>query len=292
VETVASRYAGAAQALKGAADRVLPDVPDGEWPTVIAFPDRQKQAMLADIGRAILRTAPDGDLVVIVGRREGAARAAGALAELGEVVSDDSVARCRVLHLRGPFNRSRATEFAQLDGPQQLESGLWTRPGLFGWDGGDLGTPLLVKHLPPRMGRKMAELGAGWGRLAQHLLTREGLAELHLIEHDHRAIDMLKRNMDDPRVKFVWDDATTATQLGRFDTVVMNPPFHQGAKTKASLGQAFILRARAMMHPRSHLWLVANAHLPYEKTLGQQFGRVETVERADGFKVIHASKPR
>ena len=40
------------------------------------------------------------------------------------------------------------------------------------------------------------------------------------------------------------------------------------------------------------VWLVANRHLPYEQTLGANFGSVRVAAERDGFKAIEAVKSR
>ena len=70
-----------------------------------------------------------------------------------------------------------------------------------------------------------------------------------------------------------------------------NPPFHAGRAADPALGQRVIGVAARSLTPGGTLALVANRHLPYERTLADAFGQVQTVAEAQGFKVFHAQKP-
>lgn len=169
--------------------------------------------------------------------------------------------------------------------------GFVTRPGVFSAEKVDPGSALLAAALPERLPRLMADLGAGWGWLAAQVLARRGVAELHLVEADHAALDCARRNLADPRARFHWADATRFRPEARFDAVVMNPPFHAGRAADPALGAAFIAAAAAMMAPAGRLWMVANRHLPYEPVLARHFREVAAIGGDGGFKLLGAARP-
>jgi len=74
------------------------------------------------------------------------------------------------------------------------------------------------------------------------------------------------------------------------DFIVMNPPFHEGKKTDFSIGLGFIKSSAAALSPRGVLYVVANAHLPYEDLLQAEFKTVEKLHEGGGFKVFTAHK--
>ena len=168
-----------------------------------------------------------------------------------------------------------------------------TRPGVFSADGVDPGSALLLSALPAGRKGVAVDLGAGWGWLSAGFLERApGLKALHLVESDLRALDCARHNVTDPRAVFHWADATRPLPGLSADTVVMNPPFHQGRAGQPGLGQAFIRAAAAMLTPAGQLWLVANRHLPYEPTLADAFVAHHEIVAAGGFKVLMAERPR
>ncbi len=179
-----------------------------------------------------------------------------------------------------------------LIGPQKIEGGLVTAPGVFSADGIDPASQLLVAALPPKLGAEVADLGAGWGYLATGILTRDSVKTLHLVEADHAALACARQNVPDPRAVFHWGDARSWGQKGTLDAVVMNPPFHSGRAADPQLGQEFIANAARLLRPSGQLWMVANRHLPYEAKLGDVFAQVAEVGGDNRFKILQASRPR
>ena len=101
---------------------------------------------------------------------------------------------------------------------------------------------------------------------------------------------MARRNIDDPRVEFLWADTLAPSALTGLDFVVMNPPFHEGAIENQALGQSFIKRAHAVLRTGGSCWLTANRHLPYEAILTPLFRRVTLIAESGGYKIYQAQK--
>ncbi|MGC1498235.1 MAG: class I SAM-dependent methyltransferase [Sulfitobacter sp.] len=178
-----------------------------------------------------------------------------------------------------------------LIGPSQTEGGFWTAPGVFSADGVDLASALLVDALPDKLGGEVADLGAGWGFLSAHILTRPKVQTLHLVEAGHMALECARHNVTDERAKFHWEDATSWEPPHRMDAVVMNPPFHTGRAAEPQIGQAFVATAARILSGHGDLWMVANRHLPYEAELKKRFAFVEEMGGDARFKLFHAARP-
>ncbi|MEP1611759.1 MAG: class I SAM-dependent methyltransferase [Roseobacter sp.] len=177
-------------------------------------------------------------------------------------------------------------------GPALTSGGFWTAPGVFSADGIDPASELLASVLPDKLGRNVADLGAGWGFLSAHVLARPEVSNVHLVEANHMALECARRNVTDPRAVFHWADATEWKTSERMDTVVMNPPFHVSRSADPGIGQAFVQAAAKILSPQGHLWLVANRHLPYEQTLRAAFMNVNEVGSDARFKVFQATRPK
>jgi len=150
---------------------------------------------------------------------------------------------------------------------------------------------LLVEALPDAMKGVVVDLGAGWGFLSAHILTRPEVNAVHLVEAGHMALECARRNVTDPRAEFHWADATTWDPKARVDTIVMNPPFHKGRASEPQIGQAFVAAAARILSAQGNLWMVANRHLPYEAELKKRFAHVEEIGGDARFKLFHAARP-
>jgi len=188
---------------------------------------------------------------------------------------------------------STATDFFAdwAQSPAITDGGFWSAPGVFSADAVDLASALLVEALPENLGAEVADLGAGWGFLSSHILTRPTVKTLYVIEAGHLALECARHNVTDDRAVFLWEDATKWEPPHRLDCVVMNPPFHTGRAAEPQLGQAFVAAAARMLSGQGQLFMVANRHLPYEAELKTRFAFVEEIGGDARFKLFHAARP-
>ena len=61
----------------------------------------------------------------------------------------------------------------------------------------------LANALPAKLGRDVADLGAGWGYLSSRILQIEGIETVHLVEAEHDALACARRNINDARAQFL-----------------------------------------------------------------------------------------
>ncbi|MEM0937492.1 MAG: methyltransferase [Pseudomonadota bacterium] len=268
------------------------------------------------MGLRVRVAPPEGaaGAIVCIPRAKEAARSvlAQALAHGGPVIVDgqktdgiDSLMRelrARV-EVAAAFSKAHGKCFAISGTPAALAdwrmpdlsrtaSGWLTAPGAFSADGPDPGSVALAAALPEQMKGRVADLGAGWGYLSFQVLERAGVTECTLVEAEHAALDAARANIDDPRARFHWADATRWSDDAPFDHVVMNPPFHSGRAATPALGAAFIAAAARLLSPKGTLWLVANRHLPYEGALATHFAETRPLEGPPAYKLIAATRPK
>ncbi len=253
---------------------------EGEYAAAIVCVPRTKaeaRALLAEASAragAVIVDGQKGDGVEALlkaCRREGA---------VGEVVAQ---AHGKLFAVEGDFTGWAAE-------PMQAE-GFETAPGVFSADAVDEASAALADALPADLGKRVADLGAGWGYLAARVLERSNIAEMHLVEAEHAALDCARRNVTDPRARFHWADVMTFVPGAPFDAVVMNPPFHQTRAADPAIGQGFIAAAARMLKRSGRLWLVANRHLPYETETRARFREVQEIGSTGRFKILAAAKP-
>ena len=173
----------------------------------------------------------------------------------------------------------------------QVEGGFQTLPSVFSADGPDRGSVLLAAALPAKLPARVADLGAGWGYLSRAILARPGVKELDLVEAEADALACARVNIPDPRASFHWADATSFKPARFWEAVVMNPPFHTTRDADPALGIAFLKAAQRGLAPNGILYLVANRHLPYEKTLVTLFKDVTEIGGDAAFRLIRAAYP-
>ncbi|MBL8568678.1 MAG: class I SAM-dependent methyltransferase [Phreatobacter sp.] len=229
------------------------------------------------------------ELTVLAPKDKGGSRLRKELEVFGCTVSEDARRHHRICTTARPIDAIGFDEAIVAGAPRIVETlGLWSQPGVFAWDRIDPGSALLLEHLPPLAGRG-ADLGCGIGVLSRAVLAASAVTELTLVDLDRRAIDCARRNVADPRARFVWADLRReVASLAGLDFVVTNPPFHDGGAEDRALGQAFVRRAAGLLRRGGRLLLVANRHLPYEAVLKASFRSVSLRVEAGGYKVYEA----
>lgn len=192
---------------------------------------------------------------------------------------------------------------------QEGERAFISTPGIYGWEKIDKGSALLAGALPHDLKGRMADFGCGYGYLSCLALeTNAGLTEIAGLDADYRALECWTQNMQNmarmndgdaeiqrscsTAFKTEWCDLTKPGQYaGRnYDVIVMNPPFHTGKKTDSDIGLSFIESAYTALKKGGALYMVANAHLPYESRLGAIFKSHEKLFETGGFKGYLARK--
>jgi 16S rRNA (guanine1207-N2)-methyltransferase len=257
--------------------------------TVLAPPGTvERRYVLAQILRAL---GPGGRMIALAPKDRGGARLAKELTTFGCAAADQPRRHHRICRTDRPSEPAGIAEAIDEGGPRHVDNlALCTQPGIFSWDRLDPGTALLLANLPPLKGRG-ADLGCGLGILARAVLASEAVTAMTLVEIDRRAVEMARRNVADPRATILWADIRTPGLVpGNLDFVVMNPPFHEGGAEDQALGRAFVARAAEVLRPGGTLWLVANAHLPYEAVLQAAFRSVAVTVQPNGYRVYEARR--
>lgn len=272
------------------------DTVEGKFSLVLLLPERQKELTLADFAQGMELLADDGLLVVSLHNDWGAKRFEVHLAELAGEVETLSKNHCRAFW-------ARKTESLDADllkqwhafGEEQrvVDDRFWSRRGLFSWDEIDEGSKLLVAHLPEVIRGHVADFGVGWGYLSDFLLrNRLGIKALDVYEADRVALDCARKNLGtiktEAKVEYHWADVTLGIGQPRFDSIVMNAPFHEGRQPDSLLGVKFVAAALGSLRMGGQLWMVANRQLPYEQHLSEAFAEFEIVIQEGPFKVLRA----
>ncbi|WP_291313105.1 class I SAM-dependent methyltransferase [Corynebacterium sp. UBA2622] len=157
--------------------------------------------------------------------------------------------------------------------------GLVAFGGVFSGARPDHGGELLRANVPAEPGR-LLDLGCGNGSVSR------GLAgDVTATDSDADAVLSARA----AGLTVTWDDAGSRFPDGSFDTIALNPPFHDGAAVDATLVTSLLDASRRLLAPGGALYLVHNSHLRYRGEVEHRFDVVKQVARNDRFTVLRAS---
>lgn len=178
--------------------------------------------------------------------------------------------------------------------PAANEEGFITCPGIFSPEHSDPASQKLAETFTRRLKGHVADLGAGYGWLsAKALEACPEITNIDLYEAEALALNAARLNVTDPRAQFHWSDVASLKRgLVRYDSVICNPPFHQGRAADPTLGSGFIAAAARILKPSGTLHLVANRQLPYERALNELFIEVDRSFEDTRYKGYVAKRPR
>lgn len=257
---------------------------------------KQKIAAQHDLANALNVLDKNGKLIACAANDAGGKRLEKWFKEFGLKPQSQSKSKCRIVWAtKSEINQNVINETINKGDFQtvHLKDQEWlTKPGIFGWNKIDVGSALLIETLPALKGNG-ADFGGGYGFLTKIMLqNNDAIQKIYAMDADYNALQCMIENCNNlgDRVKSIWQDLTVKPSLPPLDFIVMNPPFHEGKKVDDKIGQKFIESAAQSLKKLGWLYMVANAHLPYEKFLNNFFTTVTKIEEKNGFKVYHAQK--
>ncbi len=246
------------------------------------------------VAQALSCTRPGGTILVAGGKTDGIASLKKRVGGLLALADSASKHHGVVFWLERPADAEQAVE-ALAAAPELAEGRFATAPGGFSAGKVDAGSRLLADSLPGDLAGKVADFCAGWGYLSVRLAgERQGVASVDLYEADFSSLQAARANMARlvPGVAagFHWRDLAAEPVDGRYDAIVMNPPFHQGRAAEPDIGLAMLRAAHAALKSRGRLFVVANRGLPYEAELKRLFAEVAEIARDATFRVFSARR--
>ncbi|GAB2503089.1 class I SAM-dependent methyltransferase [Microbulbifer agarilyticus] len=180
---------------------------------------------------------------------------------------------------------------------RQLDSlnGLFSKPGLFGWNKIDVGSALLAQHFSehlPKTPFTALDLGCGFGYLSVRLAQLA--PETHIIATDNNAAALLacQNNFDLSGIKgeVIAGDAGSQVASASVELVICNPPFHQGFQVEGDLTDRFLAEAARTLRTSGSALLVVNEFIPLARKAEGLFREVTLLEKAKGFCVFRLIK--
>lgn len=225
----------------------------------------------------------------VVGANNAGGKSIGKnVAALAQAVKVDAARHCNLWKLKlepqTDFNWLQLASSFQHEGKSFI-----TLPGVFSQGKLDIGTAILLEHLPAPNKGTLLDLGCGSGVIGLSMKAQQPELEVTLVDVDAFALQSARLNsmrLQLP-VEVLASDGLAQIE-GQFDYIFSNPPFHQGKDTDYRFAMQLFQQAKHHLTEDGQLWLVANIHLSYEEWAKEHFANVEVMAQEKGFKLICA----
>ncbi|RLL54357.1 class I SAM-dependent methyltransferase [Mariprofundus sp. EBB-1] len=273
---------------------VSPTLPalDETYDTIFLLPSKNKQQTLAWMAQAMQSLDANGTLLIACANNHGAKSYESALQSLAGNTLSRSKSKCRIFSAKKTASLDSAllAQWLRAGEVRTIPShGLIAQPGLFSWDHADIGSQLLIDHLPDNLSGTGMDLCCGYGLLSEHLLrTTPQVDRLHLVEADRLALDCAIQNTTvwQQKTQSHWLDATHDALPEKLAWIVCNPPFHTAQQRDVELGKNIVKRGCQQLKRGGSIYVVANRKLAYETLMQAELRACQTIIEANGFKII------
>jgi 16S rRNA (guanine1207-N2)-methyltransferase len=214
-----------------------------------------------------------------------------AVKEFGdEIIKLDVARKCSLWSFKlapvGDFSWTNELSTFKYDNLEGDSLEFATYPGVFNTGKLDVGTKLLLDNISLNKRGRVLDLACGSGIIGLTCKSRQPELYVEMVDIDGMALasaEMNSKNLDLDCPVFVSDGLNNTK---KFNTIICNPPFHQGKDTDYNFAQQLIRTAKQHLLPRGEVWLVANRQLGYEQWAERSCHSVETIVQGNGFKVL------
>ena len=310
-------------------DFVFPDLPKQQFDNVVYSVSKERAVCHYIFNHLPQLLTPTGTLVIGGKKNEGIKNYVTQLKKklplTGELKKDkdDYTAKLHYCNTSSPTsateqpfddkNYSDLRSSAKL-APLNLEAfNPVTKPGLYGWNKIDKGSELLIEQISSdttstdhkQRTESLLDLGCGFGYLTIMSMIHNlfpNLRSVVLTDNNAAAIQAANKNMQllqhnilssntNEKLSYkVIADNCAQTIHERFDTVICNPPFHQGFSTNKDLTHLFVNSALQHLTPQGIAYFVVNTFIGIEKLVDQSEYDFSTLTNNAQFKVMKVNK--
>ena len=261
---------------------------------VVVYHERSKPRMRLLLSISAGAAGASSSLYLVGRNNEGIKSAKSTLrSAFGEVEKVQAARHCAVFVARGPAPGLADLEHAaarhRLDPPAATGEYV-AAPGVFAKGLLDDGSRLLLENIRPSRADRVLDVGCGVGVLGLGIASRMGTESATLVDVDAYALWSARRNaalVDGVDVTVAPSDVLSDVS-GRFDLIVSNPPFHDGAATSSRFIQTLAGAAGRHLGRKGEVWIVANRFLKYEPLLGDAFRHVDVMADDGRYRVFRA----
>ena len=266
---------------------------------VIIFMPKARSELAMRCAWAVSRIRPGGEIWLVGAKKEGIAGGARRFSErFPDAYKADSARHCQLWKARigediaaTPF---RITDWLS-EAPVHIGSeslSLFSLPGLFSEGRLDPGTKLLLGTIAERPQGPVLDVACGNGVIGAWLAHSWPDLELTLTDVQWQAVTCARWAMGDhERARVVASDGLSRAGSD-YGTIITNPPFHQGVATDSRVTETLIGQAPAHLAPHGEIRLVANAFLPYSRSLERAFGKVKVLADDGDYRVYQAFREK
>lgn len=163
-------------------------------------------------------------------------------------------------------------------------------PGVFSQNGLDIGTQVMLEHLPKKITGEVLDFGCGAGVIASYLGKTCPEISLSLLDVSALALYSAQKTLKLNNISAkVFPSNSLSNVTRKYDHVISNPPFHQGLKTNYQATETFLSKVKPYLTRKGKVTVVANSFLRYQPIMEEAIGHTKILVKKKGFSLYHCS---
>lgn len=274
--------------------QAVPWPPPGPFTSAIVRLPKARAELEMTLHAVASVVVPGGTIWLYGANDEGIKSAQNTMATLlGDVLTVETRRHCRVLSavrrdgiagLKPRLEDWRRSVEIAFDGAARSFT---TYPGLFALGRIDVGTKLLLAHLPKlATGASVLDFGCGMGVIAAAARARDAGLRLSMLDNDTLALVAAKENVPDATYRTALSEVPSAS----LDAILSNPPIHEGKTEDHSALQAMIAAAPKLLRRGGVLQIVVQRRVGASELVRAAFGDCATIVEDGVFQVLRGVK--
>jgi len=163
-------------------------------------------------------------------------------------------------------------------------------PGVFSQNSLDVGTQVLLGHLPAKMSGKILDFGCGAGVISCFIGKKFPDCDLSLLDVNALALSSAERTLAlNGLTGRVFPSNSLSNVTEKYQHIVSNPPFHQGVKTNYQATETFLNNIKKFIVDKGSITIVANSFLRYQEIMDKAISSSKILAKERGFSIYHCN---
>jgi len=204
--------------------------------------------------------------------------------------------KARLMEGRTAGQVTGSTTFPVEYRPVGMASTVLNYPNLFAFGRLDPGSAFMIENMPEpaSVPERIIDLACGDGILALKAAEKWPGASILCVDESRLAVrsarESFKRNGLAEKAAFAVADILEGVETEKADLVLCNPPFHDNHSLSTTSALKMFSQSREVLRVGGELFIIANRHLGYEKSLSRLFSKVSVWRNNRKFAIIRAVK--
>ncbi|WP_075431953.1 16S rRNA (guanine(1207)-N(2))-methyltransferase RsmC [Buchnera aphidicola] len=163
-------------------------------------------------------------------------------------------------------------------------------PGVFGYNGIDQGSLLLISTFNNKINGNILDLCSGSGILSVALSYFAKNITLTLTDIYDSAIWSSKKTLKTNKIEgYIYKSDIYSNITGKFDFIISNPPIHNNLKVNINIIRKIVKHSKKYLKNNGKLRIVTNSMISYQNIFKKYFNKYDVILKTKKYKIYQVT---